>query len=424
MDFIEDLKWRGILNDITPGCEDLLAKNKIAGYIGFDPTADSLHIGSLAQIMLLARFALAGHKAIALIGEATVQFGDPTGRQTGRTFIERGQLAENAFAIGVQIERIFNAAVGTVVHAPRKLRIVNNMDWLGDKNLLQFMVTNGVHFPVSQMMARDSMKDRVNNGLTLTELCYQMLQAYDFYHLSMQLVQLQMGGSDQWGNITAGTDFCRRKGGPAVHGLTIPLVTRQDGTKFGKSDGDNIWLDPNKTSAYKFFQFWLNIPDEAVSVSFKVFTMLNEPGLEAVQQQTIIAQKRVLARMLTKLVHSEEDSSRINFLTVALFTSNDVASILSSYNEEETDALFKGVPTYECTNDFVDAKDTGIDQLLSSSIRDLSRSECQRLIDQRGVTVNGKTVLTYNEHYGTDQFIGKYLLIRIGKKGHKLLKLK
>ncbi|HEX8529621.1 MAG TPA: tyrosine--tRNA ligase, partial [Cytophagales bacterium] len=277
--FIEELTWRGMVHDVMPGTEEQLNKDVTAGYVGFDPTAASLHIGNLATIMLLVHLQRAGHKPVALVGGATGMIGDPSGKAAEREFLAEDVLLQNQAGIRKQLEQFLDFSGG-----PRAAEMVNNYDWFKNIGFLQFLREAGKHLTVNYMMAKDSVKKRLETGLSFTEFSYQLLQGYDFYHLyKTKGVRLQMGGSDQWGNITAGTELIRRKEGGEAFALTTPLVTKADGTKFGKSESGNVWLDPAMTSPYKFYQFWRNVADSEIGRLLRVFTLFDQAQIQALE---------------------------------------------------------------------------------------------------------------------------------------------
>ncbi|MEI8135776.1 MAG: tyrosine--tRNA ligase, partial [Bacteroidota bacterium] len=307
-DFIEELRWRGLLQDSMPGVEELLKKETVSAYIGFDPTADSLHIGSLTQIFTLLRFQKAGHKPIALIGGATGMVGDPSGKSAERNLLDEEALNKNVNGIKKQLERFLDFNAGA-----NGAELVNNYDWMKDYSFINFIRDIGKHLTVSYMMAKDSVKNRLENGMSFTEFSYQLLQAYDFYYLyKNKNCKLQMGGSDQWGNITSGTELVRRKASGEAFGITTQLIKKADGTKFGKTEGGNIWLDRTKTSPYKFYQFWINTSDADAKNFIKVFTFLPKEEIEnLISEHDKDPGKRILqkalAKELTYIVHSQDD---------------------------------------------------------------------------------------------------------------------
>jgi tyrosyl-tRNA synthetase len=285
-DFVEELKWRGLLHDTMPGTQEQLNKEMTSAYIGFDPTADSLHVGSLSQIMTLVRFQLAGHKPLALVGGATGMVGDPSGKSQERNLLDEATLNHNVASIQKQLEKFLDFNCGA-----NSAELVNNFDWFKNFSFLDFIRDAGKHITVNYMMAKDSVKNRINGttgtGMSFTEFSYQLIQGYDFFHLYKEKnCMLQMGGSDQWGNITTGTEFIRRKAGGHAFALTTQLITKADGTKFGKSESGNVWLDPKKTSPYKFYQFWLNTSDDDAKKYIRYFTLMSKEEIEAIRNRT------------------------------------------------------------------------------------------------------------------------------------------
>lgn len=307
-DFISELQWRGMIHDRMPGTDEQLKKEMTTAYIGFDPTAASLHIGNLATIMLLKHFQLAGHKPIALVGGATGMIGDPSGKSEERNLLDENVLRHNQECIKKQLSKFLDFDCGS-----NSAEIVNNYDWFKNFSFLEFLRDAGKHITVNYMMAKDSVKKRLETGLSFTEFSYQLLQGYDFYHLfATKNVKLQMGGSDQWGNITTGTEYIRRKAGGEAFALTTPLVTKSDGAKFGKSESGNVWLDTEMTSPYKFYQFWLNCTDEDTPRLIRVFTLLSKEEIESLEQQHKEAPhlrllQKAMAKDITIRVHSERD---------------------------------------------------------------------------------------------------------------------
>jgi len=308
MNFIEELRWKGMIHDIMPGTEDYLSKGMATGYIGFDPTADSLHIGNLVQIILLMNFQRAGHKPIALVGGATGMVGDPSGKSEERNLLDEETLNHNVSCVRAQLEKFLDFDCGA-----NSAEMVNNYDWFKQMSFLQFIREAGKHITVNYMMAKDSVKRRLETGLSFTEFSYQLVQGYDYYWLFQNKnCRLQMGGSDQWGNIVTGTELIRRKAAGEAFALTSPLITKSDGSKFGKTEKGNVWLDPRKTSPYQFYQFWLNCADEDASRFIRIFTFIPREEIESLEQQHAAApeqrilQKR-LASDLTIRIHSEQD---------------------------------------------------------------------------------------------------------------------
>ena len=349
MNFVEELKWRGMLHDMMPGTEELLAKEQVTAYIGFDPTADSLHIGHLCSVMILRHFQRCGHKPLALIGGATGMIGDPSGKSAERNLLTEETLQHNMAGMKKQLSKFLDFDSD----APNRAELVNNYDWMKDFSFLDFAREVGKHITVNYMMAKDSVKKRLNgearDGLSFTEFTYQLLQGYDFLHLyETKGCKLQMGGSDQWGNITTGAELIRRTNGGEVFALTSPLITKADGGKFGKTESGNIWLDPRYTSPYKFYQFWLNVSDADAARYIKIFTSLSKEEIEALtaEHETAphlrVLQKR-LAKEVTIMVHSEEDYNAAVDASNILF-GNATSEALKKLDEDTLLAVFEGVP--------------------------------------------------------------------------------
>lgn len=420
--FINELKWRGALQDIMPGTEDLLNKESCVGYIGFDPTADSLHIGSLLQIITLMRFQKAGHKPIALIGGATGMIGDPSGKTAERNLLDEDTLNKNVTGIKEQLAKFLNFEEKNKNAA----LLLNNYDWMKNYSFLNFIRDVGKHLTVNYMMAKDSVKNRLESGMSFTEFSYQLLQAYDFHYLfNTYNCKLQMGGSDQWGNITSGTELIRRKGENEAFALTTQLLKKADGSKFGKSEGGNIWLNKSKTSPYKFYQFWINTSDEDVEKFIKLFTFLTEPEINALTLEhnkdkgKRILQKE-LAKQLTCLVHSIDDYNAAIETSELLFkgSMNDLAQL----NEETFLDLFNGVPQFNLSIDLLN-KGVNITELLADTTNIISsRGETRKLIAGGGISLNKEKLTDAELKITTQQLIkNKYILISKGKKNNYLL---
>ncbi|GAB4041037.1 tyrosine--tRNA ligase [Spirosoma gilvum] len=433
MNFIEELRWRGMLNDMTPGTEEQLQKGMIAGYIGFDPTAASLHIGNLATIMLLVHLQRAGHKPFALVGGATGMIGDPSGRSTERDYLSEETLRRNQEGIRAQLTRFLNFDSGE-----NAAEMVNNYDWFKEMSFLNFLREAGQHITVNYMVAKDSVKKRLETGLSFMEFSYQLLQGYDFYWLYKNKgVRLQMGGSDQWGNITTGTELIRRKeSGSAdaseehlAYALTTPLITKADGTKFGKSAGGNVWLDPAMTSPYQFYQFWLNATDEDCPRFIRVFTLLSKEEIEALEQQHTEAPhlrilQKAIAKDVTIRVHSQAGYDLAVKASEVLF-GKATLDTLRSIEPHEFDVIFEGVPQTEVTVDeLASCKD--ITDLLSVASRGevyASKGEARRAISQNAVSLNKIKVSDPMAPVALEWLQGRYILVSKGKKNHLLKKV-
>ena len=432
MNFIEELEWRGMLNDMTPGTKEQLSKEVTAGYIGFDPTAASLHIGNLATIMLLVHFQRAGHKPFALVGGATGMIGDPSGKSAERDFLSEETLRLNQEGIRMQLEKFLEFS-----EAPNSAEMVNNYDWFKDFSFLGFLREAGKHLTVNYMMAKDSVKKRLETGISFTEFSYQLLQGYDYYWLYKNKgVRLQMGGSDQWGNITTGTELIRRKEerGTEVEddrafALTTPLVTKADGTKFGKSESGNVWLDPKLTSPYQFYQFWLNTADNDCPRLIRVFTLLSQEeilGLEAAHAEAphLRLLQKAIAQEVTTRVHGQAGYELAVKASEVLFGKATIDT-LRSIAVDEFDVIFEGVPQTEVsTIELASCKD--ITDLLSVASKGevyASKGEARRAISQNAVSLNKTKVNDPAASIALEWLQDRYLLVSKGKKNHLLKKV-
>ena len=427
MNFVEELKWRGMLHDIMPGTEEQLQKEMTSAYIGFDPTAESLHIGSLAPIILLKRFQLAGHKPIALVGGATGMIGDPSGKSQERNLLNEETLQRNLNGIKKQLSKFIDFES----ESENKAEMVNNYDWMKDLTFLEFIRDIGKHITVNYMMAKDSVKKRLNPdakaGMSFTEFTYQLVQGYDFYWLNQNMgCKLQMGGSDQWGNITTGTELIRRKSEGEAFALTIPLIKKADGTKFGKTESGNVWLDPNLTSPYKFYQFWLNTTDEDAENYIKIFTFLSREETESIIAEHKEApharslQKR-LAEEVTCLVHSREEYEMAVEASQILF-GQGTAEQLRKLNESTFLAVFEGVPQFNISKAELDAGMNVMDLLAEKTSVFPSKGELRRTIQGNGLSINKEKITEIDLTVNSDFLIGgKYILAQKGKKNYFLI---
>jgi tyrosyl-tRNA synthetase len=418
--FVEELRWRGLLQDIMPGTEELLQKETVTGYIGFDPTADSLHIGSLSQILTLLRFQKAGHKPIALIGGATGMVGDPSGKSAERNLLDEATLTKNIEGQKRQLKKFLDFS-----DSVNGAELVNNYDWVKGYSFIEFIRDVGKHLTVSYMMAKDSVKNRLETGMSFTEFSYQLLQAFDFYTLyKTKNCKLQMGGSDQWGNITSGTELIRRKAGGEAYALTTQLIKKSDGGKFGKTESGNVWLDPEKTSPYRFYQFWINTSDADAKNYIKMFTFLTKEEVELLTSEhntdpgKRVLQKR-LAKELTCMVHSEEQYNAALETSTVLF--NGGLSELSKLDETTFLDVFDGVPHYSILKTELE-QGTGILEFLTEKTAVFpSKSEARKMIQGGGVSINKEKVesheLVVNE---THLIKNKYVIIQKGKKNYYL----
>jgi tyrosyl-tRNA synthetase len=418
--FVEELRWRGLLQDIMPGTEELLAKETVTGYIGFDPTADSLHIGHLTQIFTLLRFQKAGHRPIALIGGATGMVGDPSGKSAERNLLDEDTLNKNVAGIRAQLEKFldFSAADNAAV-------LVNNYDWMKDYSFLEFIRDVGKHLTVSYMMAKDSVKNRLENGMSFTEFSYQLLQAYDFYRLNLDhQCRIQMGGSDQWGNITSGSELIRRKAGGEAYALTTQLIRKADGTKFGKTESGSVWLDRHKTSPYKFYQFWINTSDEDARNWIKIFTFFSREETEALLAQheqdpgKRILQK-TLARELTTLVHSAEDLQSAIDTSSVLF--NGGLEELLRLDETTFLDVFEGLPVFPLSAADLEQGISILDLLAEKTSVFPSKGEARKMIQGGGLSLNKNKVESQDLVINASHLMhNKYIIIQKGKKNYYL----
>jgi tyrosyl-tRNA synthetase len=420
--FVEELKWRGMLQDIMPGTEDLLNKEQVTGYIGFDPTSDSLGIGNMVQIMTLLHFQQAGHKPMALVGGATGMVGDPSGKSAERNLLDETTLNHNIACQKKQLEKFLDFNCGA-----NSAEIVNNYDWFKGFSFLEFIRDVGKHISVNYMMAKDSVKNRLENGMSFTEFSYQLVQGYDFYYLwKNKGIKLQMGGSDQWGNIVTGTELIRRKGSGEAFALTTPLIKKADGTKFGKTEGGNVWLDKNKTSAYKFFQFWLNASDEDAKTYIRIFTLLSKEDIEKLETEHAAAPhlralQKALAKDITIRVHSEDDYNAAVEASQILF--NGSIEDLARLSEELFLDIFDGVPQFEVSRIEINHGVSIIDFLAEKTAVFPSKGEARKMIQGGGVALNKNKIEDLELKINSEQLINdKYMLIQKGKKNYFVIK--
>ena len=427
MNFVEELKWRGMIHDIMPGTEELLKKEKSSGYIGFDPSANSLHIGNLAGIMILKHFQEAGHTPVVLVGGATGMIGDPSGKSQERNLLDEKTLGHNQECIKKQLSHFLDFNSGKSNEA----LMVNNYDWMKEYSFLDFIREIGKHITVNYMMSKDSVKKRISSeakeGMSYTEFSYQLVQGTDFLHLYQTInCKLQMGGSDQWGNIVTGTELIRRKTGGEAFALTCPLITKSDGTKFGKTESGNVWLDAEKTSPYKFYQFWLNVSDEDAARYIKIFTMLSKnetESLAAEHQQAPhlrVLQKR-LADEVTSMTHGEEELGKAKEASVILFGKGTTDS-LKRMDEKTFLSVFEGVPRYNVKKESI-LKGTEAFSLLTEMTGIFnSRGELKRLTNGGGLSIN-KEKMNEPEKVIDASFLlnERYILVQKGKKNYFLI---
>lgn len=418
--FVEELRWRGMLQDIMPGTEEMLEKEMVTGYVGFDPTADSLHCGSLVPIMLLVHLQRAGHKPVALVGGATGMVGDPSGKSNERNLLDEETLQKNIAGVKAQLEKFldFNNQSNAAI-------LVNNYDWMKNFSFLTFIRDVGKHITVNYMAAKDSVKKRMETGISFTEFSYQLLQGYDFLHLYRETgCKLQMGGSDQWGNITTGTELIRRIEGGEAFAFTCPLMTKADGTKFGKTESGTVWLDPEKTSPYAFYQFWLNATDADAPKYIRTFTLLTREEIESIETEHAAAPhlrilQRRLAEEVTRTVHGQEELDNALAATNILFgksTSED----LKKLNDKQFLEIFEGVPQAKLSR--AEASGLGIIDALGAKTGFLaSNSEARRELKGNAITVNkekvGEDFVIQTENLINNRFV----LLGKGKKNNYLI---
>lgn len=427
MNFVEELTWRGMIHQMMPGTEELLAKEQVTAYLGIDPTADSLHIGHLCGVMMLRHFQRCGHKPLALIGGATGMIGDPSGKSQERNLLDEETLRHNVACIKKQLSKFLDFESDV----PNRAELVNNYDWMKDFTFLDFAREVGKHITVNYMMAKESVQKRLNgearDGLSFTEFTYQLLQGYDFLYLNEHKnCKLQLGGADQWGNITTGSELIRRTNGNECFALTCPLVTKADGGKFGKTESGNVWLDPERTSPYQFYQFWINTSDADAERYIKIFTSLSkeevenlvaeqakDPGLRPLQKR--------LAKEVTIMVHSEEDYNMAVEASGILFGKSTKEN-LQKLDERTFLDVFAGVPTYQVSKAELENGIGILDLLTDRAPVFPSKGDLRRTIQGGGVSVDKEKVTAVDLTINTDYLIsGKYLLVQKGKKDYSLL---
>ncbi len=430
MDFIEELTWRGMIHTMMPGTDEQLRKEMTTAYLGIDPTADSLHIGHLCGVMMLRHFQRCGHKPLALIGGATGMIGDPSGKSAERNLLDEATLRHNQEAIKKQLAKFLDFDSD----APNRAELVNNYDWMHDVSFLDFAREIGKHITVNYMMAKDSVQKRLNgearDGLSFTEFTYQLLQGNDFLHLyQAKNCKLQLGGSDQWGNITTGAELIRRKLGGEVFALTCPLITKADGGKFGKTESGNVWLDPARTSPYKFYQFWLNVSDTDAEKYIKIFTSLSKEEIDALtEEQKADPGRRPLqhrlAREITIMVHSERDYETAVEASQILF-SNKAAETLHTIDEATLLDVFEGVPTFEVSRADIEAGIRMGDLLTDKAAVFPSKAEYRKLVQGGGFSINKEKVTDPQIQASTSMLLNdRYIIVQKGKKQYYLLIVK
>lgn len=424
MNFIEELKWRGMIHDIMPGTEDLFKEEeRVTAYVGFDPTADSLHIGHLVSVMMLKHLQLKGHKPIALVGGATGMIGDPSGKCEERNLLDEAVLRRNQEGMKKQLRKFLDFDSSTDNNA----EMVNNYDWMKEFGFLTFIREVGKHLTVNYMMAKDSVKKRLETGISFTEFSYQLVQAYDFYFLHKNKnCRLQMGGSDQWGNITSGAELIRRKAGAEVYALTCPLITKADGGKFGKTEAGTVWLDGRYTSPYRFYQFWLNASDEDAEKYIKIFTLLPKEEIEdlitrhrqAPHQRLL---QKTIGREVVTMVHSRQECEGALEASQILF-GKGTAESLRNLSEDDLLAVFEGVPQPRLPRSELESGVNILDLLAARTDIFPSKGEARRMIKNNGVSINQAKITDPDQTITQEALLnGKFILIQKGKKNYYLL---
>jgi tyrosyl-tRNA synthetase len=422
LNFVEELQWRGMIHDVMPGTKEQFAKEMTTAYVGFDPTAESLHVGNLVPIMLLKHLQVNGHQPIALVGGATGMVGDPSGKKEERKQLKEEVLNHNVACIRKQLSKFLDFENGA-----NKAIMTNNYDWFKEFSLLGFLRDVGKHITVSYMMSKDSVQNRLETGISFTEFSYQLIQGYDFYYLNKNMnAKVQMGGSDQWGNITTGTELIRRMDGGEAFALTCPLITKADGSKFGKSESGNVWLDAKLTSPYKFYQFWLNASDADAGKYIRIFTLLSKEEIEKLETEHAAAPhlrilQKALAKEVTIIVHSEEawqgavDASEILF-------GNAATDTLQKLDEETLLSVFEGVPQVKLSKEELTAGINAIEFLSDKTQIFPSRGEARKMIQAGGVSINKEKIADINATVNAEELLNnKYLLVQKGKKNYYLI---
>lgn len=427
--FIEELRWRGMLQDMTPEIEEHLTKGMASAYLGFDPTADSLHIGHLVGVMTLLHFQRAGHKPFALVGGATGMIGDPSFKSSERNLLDKATLDHNVACIQNQLAKFLDFSGAN----SNKAELVNNFDWMSQFSFLEFIRDVGKHITVNYMMSKDSVKRRLEdgNGLSFTEFTYQLIQGYDFYHLWKNMnCSIQLGGSDQWGNIVTGTELIRRMGGGSAYALTVPLITKADGTKFGKTEGGSVWLDPEKTSPYAFYQFWLNVSDEDASKYIRIFTVLDQETIESLEAEQAQAPhlrllQKEIAKQVTTMVHSEADYEMAVKASEILFGKSSTED-LASLDERTFLAVFEGVPQVQVSKAEYESLENVLDLFGEKTQAQIfpSKGEARKMIQGGGVSINKEKLGDPSASLNFKLLQNKYLLIQKGKKNYYILEVK
>ncbi len=422
-DFVEELRWRGLLHDAMPGTQEMLNTEQVTGYVGFDPTADSLHIGNLVPIMQLVHFQRAGHKPIALVGGATGMVGDPSGKSDERKLLDIATIDHNIACQKKQLQKFIDFG-----DTGNQAKMVNNYDWFKNWSFLDFIRDVGKHITVSYMMGKDSVKNRLESGgLSFTEFSYQLVQGYDFLHLyKNEGCKLQMGGSDQWGNITTGTELIRRMAGGEGYALTAPLITKADGTKFGKSEGGNVWLDPAKTSPYKFYQFWLNVADEDAIRFIKIYSLKGKAEIEQLianhtGQEHLRSLQKGLAAEMTVRVHSEADLA-MALKATQIFFGNGSADDLKALDEATLAAASEGMERFEVSRETLQNGIHVMDLLATHTQIFPSKSEARKMLQANGFAFNKDKYTDVDGAINTDLLMhNRYLIAQKGKKQYFLI---
>ncbi|WP_339751568.1 tyrosine--tRNA ligase [Algoriphagus aquimarinus] len=427
--FIEELRWRGMLQDMTPDIEEHLTKGMASAYLGFDPTADSLHIGHLVGVMTLLHFQRAGHKPFALVGGATGMIGDPSFKSAERNLLDKTTLDHNISCIQDQLAKFLDFAGSTT----NKAELVNNYDWMSEFSFLDFIRDIGKHITVNYMMSKDSVKRRLEdgNGLSFTEFTYQLIQGYDFYHLwKNENCSIQLGGSDQWGNIVTGTELIRRMGGGSAYALTVPLITKADGTKFGKTEGGSVWLDPEKTSPYAFYQFWLNVSDEDASKYIRIFTILDQSTIENLEKEHAEAPhlrtlQKEIAKQITIMVHGESDFEMAVKASDILFGKSSTED-LAALDERTFLQVFEGVPQVQIDKTEYTSLGSILDLFgeITQGVVFTSKGEARKMIQGGGVSINKEKLSDPNAAINLTLLQNKYLLVQKGKKNYYIVEVK
>ncbi|EMS31705.1 Tyrosyl-tRNA synthetase [Mariniradius saccharolyticus AK6] len=427
--FIEELRWRGMLQDMTPEIEEHLTKGMAAAYLGFDPTADSLHIGHLVGVMTLLHFQRAGHKPFALVGGATGMIGDPSFKSAERNLLDKATLDHNVACIKAQLSKFLNFQEGSA----NKAELVNNYDWMAGFSFLEFIRDVGKYITVNYMMAKDSVKRRLEegSGLSFTEFSYQLIQGYDFYYLwKNRNVSIQLGGSDQWGNIVTGTELIRKMEGGSAFALTVPLITKADGSKFGKTESGSVWLDPEKTSPYAFYQFWLNVSDEDAAKYIRIFTTLDRNTIESLEAEHAQAPhlrllQKEIAKQVTIMVHSEAEYEMAVKASEILFGKSSTAD-LAALDERTFLQVFEGVPQAQISKHDLETTANVVDLLSERTGNEIfpSKGEARKMIQGGGVSINKEKISDPQQVPNFPLLQGKYLLVQKGKKNYFIISIK